>query len=180
MRTKSAMKIDQVSCTAHYFCKVEVQGTHIIGRIVDVGAGGRQCSLSDNVFWPLVARRQRPTPLNSGGGPAGSGRRVRESMVGRSGGDGVHCVLGPPEGFPVPRDRASPPVGLPVAGRFPWLASRLSVPRYTHPLTSSRRPSAHFWIKKRVSQKILSGRIVSPCFSQVTSRLDQLRHAIRW
>lgn len=72
------MKIDQVSCTAHYFCKVDVQGTHIIGRIVDVGAGGRQCSLSDNVFWPLVA----PTTKADAAQLGSAARRVAGAGIG--------------------------------------------------------------------------------------------------
>ncbi|MEE1770772.1 hypothetical protein PUR34_22185 [Streptomyces sp. JV185] len=66
MRTKFAMKIDQVSGCAHYFGKIEVQGAHISAPLWCFGAGGTPVLTSGQCFSDIYSFGDKEVTVGNG------------------------------------------------------------------------------------------------------------------
>lgn len=120
VRTKFAMKIDQVSCAAHHLYKIEVQGACISAALWTSTQVGGSAHFRTMYFGRLFLGDKRPASVNPGQRSAVGERWTAGSVAGRSGCRRLRVwSRRPGPASPVPRGRAPPPVGLPSAGWCP-------------------------------------------------------------
>lgn len=116
VRTKFAMKIDQVSCAAHHLRKIEVQGARISAAWWTSVQVGGSAHFRTMYFGRLFFDDKRPAPVNPGWQSVRGERRARPE---RRSTVSVACSRRPGPASPVPCDRAPPPGRASLRGRCP-------------------------------------------------------------